>query len=84
MNLSTAGIESGQTVASASPVIAMIDEGNALEEQGRIPEALARYEAAIQTDPRCARAYLNLFSRERWPRVAIDIVGGSIERYAGQ
>jgi tetratricopeptide (TPR) repeat protein/2-polyprenyl-3-methyl-5-hydroxy-6-metoxy-1,4-benzoquinol methylase len=37
----------------------MIDEGNGLEEQGRIPEAMARYEAAIQTDPRCARAHLN-------------------------
>jgi tetratricopeptide (TPR) repeat protein/trans-aconitate methyltransferase len=37
----------------------MIEEGNALEEQGRIPEAMARYEAAIQTDPRCARAHLN-------------------------
>ena len=39
--------------------VAMIDEGNALEEQGRIPEAMARYEAAIQSDPRCARAHLN-------------------------
>jgi Tfp pilus assembly protein PilF/2-polyprenyl-3-methyl-5-hydroxy-6-metoxy-1,4-benzoquinol methylase len=37
----------------------MIDEGNALEEQGRIPEAMALYEAAIQTDPQCARAHLN-------------------------
>lgn len=37
----------------------MIDEGNVLEEQGRIAEAMARYEAAIQTDPRCARAHLN-------------------------
>ena len=37
----------------------MIDEGNALEEQGRIPEAMALYEAAVQTDPQCARAHLN-------------------------
>jgi len=37
----------------------MIDEGNALEEQGRIPEAMERYEAAIKTDPQCARAHLN-------------------------
>jgi 2-polyprenyl-3-methyl-5-hydroxy-6-metoxy-1,4-benzoquinol methylase/Tfp pilus assembly protein PilF len=37
----------------------MIDEGNVLEEQGRIPEAMGRYEAAIQADPRCARAHLN-------------------------
>lgn len=41
------------------PAIAMIDEGNALEEQGRIADAMARYEAAIQADPRCARAHLN-------------------------
>ena len=37
----------------------MIDEGNALEEQGRIPEAMALYEAAIRIDPQCARAHLN-------------------------
>jgi tetratricopeptide (TPR) repeat protein/2-polyprenyl-3-methyl-5-hydroxy-6-metoxy-1,4-benzoquinol methylase len=37
----------------------MIDEGNALQEQGRIREAMARYEAAIQADPRSARAHLN-------------------------
>jgi Tfp pilus assembly protein PilF/2-polyprenyl-3-methyl-5-hydroxy-6-metoxy-1,4-benzoquinol methylase len=42
-----------------NPAIAMIDEGNALEEQGRIPEAMERYEAAIKTDPQCARAHLN-------------------------
>ena len=39
--------------------VAMIDEGNALEEQGRIAEAMARYDAAVQADPRCARAHLN-------------------------
>jgi tetratricopeptide (TPR) repeat protein/2-polyprenyl-3-methyl-5-hydroxy-6-metoxy-1,4-benzoquinol methylase len=37
----------------------MINEGNALEEQGRLPEAMALYEAAIGTDPQCARAHLN-------------------------
>src|ERR1700722_8673580 len=37
----------------------MIDEGNALEGQGRRPEAMERYEAAIKTDPQCARAHLN-------------------------
>jgi tetratricopeptide (TPR) repeat protein/SAM-dependent methyltransferase len=37
----------------------MIDEGNALEEQGRIAEAMARYDAAAQTDPLSARAHLN-------------------------
>ena len=55
----TAEVDNSQPVASVNPAIAMIDEGNALEEQGRIPEAMARYEAAIQTDPRCARAHLN-------------------------
>jgi tetratricopeptide (TPR) repeat protein/2-polyprenyl-3-methyl-5-hydroxy-6-metoxy-1,4-benzoquinol methylase len=48
-----------QPVASVSPAFAMIDEGNALQEEGRIPEAMARYEAAIDIDPQCARAHLN-------------------------
>ena len=48
-----------QPVASVNPAITMIDEGNALEEQGRIPEAMERYEAAIKADPQCARAHLN-------------------------
>jgi tetratricopeptide (TPR) repeat protein/2-polyprenyl-3-methyl-5-hydroxy-6-metoxy-1,4-benzoquinol methylase len=39
--------------------LALIDEGNALEEQGRIPEAMALYDAAVQADPQCARAHLN-------------------------
>lgn len=39
--------------------IEMIDEGNALEEQGRIAEAMALYDAAVQADPQCARAHLN-------------------------
>lgn len=37
----------------------MVNEGNELEKQGRIPEAMARYDAAVQTEPRCARAHLN-------------------------
>ena len=41
------------------PVVALIDEGNALEEQGRAAEAMTRYDAAVQADPRCARAHLN-------------------------
>jgi tetratricopeptide (TPR) repeat protein/2-polyprenyl-3-methyl-5-hydroxy-6-metoxy-1,4-benzoquinol methylase len=45
--------------ASKRPVVAMIDEGNALEEQGRVAEAMALYDAAVQADPRCARAHLN-------------------------
>jgi tetratricopeptide (TPR) repeat protein/protein-L-isoaspartate O-methyltransferase len=39
--------------------VAMIDEGNALEEQGRISEAMARYDAAARADPQFARAHLN-------------------------
>jgi tetratricopeptide (TPR) repeat protein/2-polyprenyl-3-methyl-5-hydroxy-6-metoxy-1,4-benzoquinol methylase len=47
-----------ETPASTS-AIALIDEGNALEEQGRIAEAMARYDAAVRADPQCARAHLN-------------------------
>jgi tetratricopeptide (TPR) repeat protein/2-polyprenyl-3-methyl-5-hydroxy-6-metoxy-1,4-benzoquinol methylase len=39
--------------------IAMIEEGNSLEEQGRIADAMARYDAAVLADPQCARAHLN-------------------------
>jgi tetratricopeptide (TPR) repeat protein len=42
-----------------SGAVELIDEGNALEEQGRTAEAMARYDAAVQVDPRCARAHLN-------------------------
>ncbi len=58
MNLATAAIDNNPPVASRTAV-AMIDEGNALEEQGRISEAMARYDAAVQADPQCARAHLN-------------------------
>ena len=53
------GTDNSQPAASVNPAITIIDEGNALEEQGRIPEAMERYEAAIKTDPQCARAHLN-------------------------
>jgi tetratricopeptide (TPR) repeat protein/2-polyprenyl-3-methyl-5-hydroxy-6-metoxy-1,4-benzoquinol methylase len=59
VNVATAEADNSQPVATVNPAIAMIDEGNALEEQGRIPEAMERYEAAIKTDPQCARAHLN-------------------------
>jgi tetratricopeptide (TPR) repeat protein/2-polyprenyl-3-methyl-5-hydroxy-6-metoxy-1,4-benzoquinol methylase len=39
--------------------VALIDAGNLLEEQGRLAEAMTRYDAAVQADPRCARAHLN-------------------------
>ncbi len=45
--------------AAGSLAEAMIDEGDALRKQGRIAEALARYDAAVQTDPQCAPAHLN-------------------------
>lgn len=37
----------------------MLNEGNALASQGRLAEALARYDAAVRADPRCAPAQLN-------------------------
>ncbi len=45
--------------AARTRAIAMIDEGNLLDEQGRIAEAMARYDAAVEADPQCARAHLN-------------------------
>jgi tetratricopeptide (TPR) repeat protein/2-polyprenyl-3-methyl-5-hydroxy-6-metoxy-1,4-benzoquinol methylase len=45
--------------SNGKDAVAMIDEGNALEEQGRIAEAMARYSAAVEADPQCARAHLN-------------------------
>ena len=59
VNVMTAPTDNSQPGASVNPAFAMIDEGNALQEQGRIPEAMARYEAAININPRCARAHLN-------------------------
>lgn len=44
---------------SGNPAIALVEEGNALQEQGRIAEAMARYDAAVKVDPGCARAHLN-------------------------
>jgi tetratricopeptide (TPR) repeat protein/SAM-dependent methyltransferase len=46
-------------VVSRDAAIALIDEGNVLEEQGQPVEAMARYDAAVRADPRCARAHLN-------------------------
>lgn len=55
----TAGADETPPGTARNRAIALIDEGNALEEQGRISEAMARYDAAVQADPRCARAHLN-------------------------
>ena len=53
------GADNSPPMTSNNSAVAMIDEGNALEERGRIVEAMARYDAAVQTDPLCARAHLN-------------------------
>jgi tetratricopeptide (TPR) repeat protein/2-polyprenyl-3-methyl-5-hydroxy-6-metoxy-1,4-benzoquinol methylase len=63
-------------MVAANPAIGMIDEGNALEEKGLIREAMARYEAAIQADPRSARAHLN--------RGNIFLMGGKLEEARGE
>jgi tetratricopeptide (TPR) repeat protein/SAM-dependent methyltransferase len=54
-----AAISDASAISSTSTAVALIEEGNALQEQGRISEAMARYDAAVQTDPNCARAHLN-------------------------
>ena len=59
MNTPIAAAANDVPAAARNRAVAMIDEGNALEEQGRIAEAMARYDAAVQADPQCARAHLN-------------------------
>jgi tetratricopeptide (TPR) repeat protein len=54
-----AGNDDSPSVESRNRALALIDEGNTLEEQGRISEAMARYDAAVRADPQCARAHLN-------------------------
>jgi tetratricopeptide (TPR) repeat protein/2-polyprenyl-3-methyl-5-hydroxy-6-metoxy-1,4-benzoquinol methylase len=55
----TTQVDESTPIASRNCAVALINEGNALEEQGKIAEALARYDAAVQADPLCARAHLN-------------------------
>lgn len=71
MKLTDAAASDGSPVASRDTAIALIDEGNALQEQGRTAEAMARYDAAVQADPRCARAHLN--------RGNVLLAGGKID-----
>jgi tetratricopeptide (TPR) repeat protein/2-polyprenyl-3-methyl-5-hydroxy-6-metoxy-1,4-benzoquinol methylase len=59
INSTTAEVDDNLPVASSNTAVALIHEGNSLEEQGRIAEAMARYDAAVQADPQCARAHLN-------------------------
>jgi tetratricopeptide (TPR) repeat protein/SAM-dependent methyltransferase len=58
-DLMGAAVDDSLPVTPRDSAVALIDEGNALEEQGRTAEAMARYDAAVQADPRCARAHLN-------------------------
>ena len=55
----TTQADNGPPSALRDQAIALIDEGNALQEQGQVADAMARYDAAVQTDPQCARAHLN-------------------------
>jgi 2-polyprenyl-3-methyl-5-hydroxy-6-metoxy-1,4-benzoquinol methylase len=49
-------IENPGDALPRSPATALLDEGRALLKQGRSAEALVRFEAACQADPRCAPA----------------------------
>ena len=66
-----AAADNGGLVSSRDAAVALIDEGNALQEQGRMAEAMARYDAAVKADPRCARAHLN--------RGNVLLAGGEID-----
>jgi predicted TPR repeat methyltransferase len=59
MNLTSGGGNNSAPVTSVDSAVALIEKGNALEEQGRPEEAMECYESAAQADPRCARAHLN-------------------------
>ena len=59
MDLAGAAVDDPVSVPSRASAVALIEAGNALEEQGRTAEAMARYDAAVQLDPRCARAHLD-------------------------
>jgi tetratricopeptide (TPR) repeat protein/SAM-dependent methyltransferase len=54
-----AAVDDIPPAASRNFAAAMIEEGNALEKQGRIAEAMLRYDAAVQVDPQSARAHLS-------------------------
>jgi predicted TPR repeat methyltransferase len=59
MNLTSGASNKNATVTPGESAVALIEKGNALEEQGRPEKAMEYYEAAVQADPRCARAHLN-------------------------
>jgi predicted O-linked N-acetylglucosamine transferase (SPINDLY family) len=54
-----AGGSVGKGDNSERDALRLIDEGNVLEQQGRVEEAMQRYEAALRTSPKLARAHLN-------------------------
>jgi predicted O-linked N-acetylglucosamine transferase (SPINDLY family) len=51
---------SSQRVNEVQQAIALIEQGNALEEQGKSDLALQKYRQASSTDPQSARAHLNI------------------------
>jgi tetratricopeptide (TPR) repeat protein/SAM-dependent methyltransferase len=55
----TPEVDDSPAAISRISAVALIDEGYTFEKQGRIPEAMARYDAAVQVDPKCARAHMN-------------------------
>jgi tetratricopeptide (TPR) repeat protein/2-polyprenyl-3-methyl-5-hydroxy-6-metoxy-1,4-benzoquinol methylase len=55
----TLEIADSPLIESRNRALVLIDEGNGLEGRGLIPEAIALYDAALQADPRCAKAHLN-------------------------
>ena len=47
-------------IASADPAASLFDEGRALLQQGKAPEACAKFEASLELDPGAAGVLLNL------------------------
>jgi tetratricopeptide (TPR) repeat protein/2-polyprenyl-3-methyl-5-hydroxy-6-metoxy-1,4-benzoquinol methylase len=88
-NLRTAQADEHPSAASRDLAIALINEGNALQELGRLADAMERYDAAVQADPRCARAHLNrgnvLLARAQFDdaRGAYQLAIACDPRYAG-
>ena len=54
-----AGGNESKADTSEQDALRLLDEGNAIEDEGRIEEALQRYEEAIRLVPNLARAHLN-------------------------
>lgn len=52
--------EAGRQAAAEAAAMQLIDEGNELEDQGRLDDALAFYENAVRLAPGLARGHLNV------------------------